>query len=774
MKNSTSTIKSLLGIYLILLPSFSLFSQETKTIYGRIVDEKNKPLSHANIHLLKSKTGAITNNEGRFGISLLHPEDSLVASSVGYHSYISGVSRNTSELRIQLKQAPIELSEVIVTNKTAVELIKNAIAKIPDNYQQEPFLSKIYYRGRISEKDTLLYFEETAFNVVKSYNKSFNDKYFLLKNRNFKLTSKSTFLKGIGNFDVVKHASKWFDSSFFRKYQATYLPGTSINERPTFVIEISSKSNEDIKSKIYIDAEDLAFVRFVINEEDGDRTETQYLKMDGKYYMMNGYRLHLNKHIFPVKSIIPAEADMITTAITHSFAEDSIEGIPVNTEDILQGYATQNNDTVFWKKHGALLSDRKIQEALTKYNLERTKSTQDSILKSINRLYTPQLRLIVSSDIDKDLSSMNRNSISTHLLAYHLLQKNIRSRLLGLLASFTYYSISNTVEEAFTEKTLLNINGIKPKMNIFGDLLGESYLHNLSDNVMQDYKSKYYNDFMRLHTLCADGHFAKSIAMEEEIAKVDLSNRNNLIDYLFLYSYELLAHKISLIYNPWSKNVKAKNTSSEKQPLLIDRNQSWAKYLYEPETDYKRHIEKEDLTRQERNYLKRSAFLSWINLISPQLIGINRIHINKDNEFTFSLNYLRAPFGEMFQQNFWLINSQKQLHGIFLRQYRTRRKTDFGIGYKLYNVKVMHNTYLTSTLDLWRQPANFQFRDTKFKSGIHIAQMLEYQCMPDRYTHRNKLSFSIGYDYKTQGYLPQSYYLGSRFNVKAGFAVLFQ
>lgn len=55
----------------------------------------------------------------------------------------------------------------------------------------------------------------------------------------------------------------------------------------------------------------------------------------------------------------------------------------------------------------------------------------------------------------------------------------------------------------------------------------------------------------------------------------------------------------------------------------------------------------------------------------------------------------------------------------------------------------MHNTYLTSTLDLWRQPANLQFKDTKLKSGIHIAQMLEYQCMPDRYTHRNKLSFSI-------------------------------
>ncbi|MDO5665835.1 MAG: carboxypeptidase-like regulatory domain-containing protein [Bacteroidia bacterium] len=758
----------------VVIPSFG---QSSSKISGCVTDENGLPFPYVNIFLSTSKTGTVTNNNGAFSVTFNGEEDILNASFIGYETQTVKVDKNTGFIKIQLKPSNIQLNEVVVTNLSAAALLKKAMEQIPENYPQEPFLSKAYYRAKLSEADTLRYLEETTFNIIKSYRPSFSDEYFLIKNRNFRLANDHGALRQIGNFDMVKSASRLFDAGFFRNYNVNYLPGTTFDNRTVYVLSYARKNTESGNSgTIYIDTEDLAFVRFDLNFESGDKRLSQYKKIDNNYYLMSGYTLHLNKRF---NRVLPAEADMLITNISHSFSKDNIEGTRVDTEDILETYATQAQDTLFWQQHNTILPDSAILQALEKYQTKQKDSiairNSEQYKAYIKRLYTPNLSLMVSTDLVNDFSTFNYNTNSINRYVSYLLQRNLRGTFKQQIGIYLYQAfISVPLEETASEWLLLHRNGIGKGIKIHPFLINrynQSYLYGAENQILSGFKTENYMDFMRLHTIRNDGHYVKSLQIEEEFAKIDLSNKNNLVNYLQLYGMELFMRKGTNTYNPYKKDVKQTDKPQEKQPLIIDRNRSWVKYLFNPDAEYQRHVLNENLSDKEQRYLKRSAYWSWLNLVSPQMYGIPKFKLDDRNSFTFSLNYLRAPFGEMFGQNIWLMHNHNQLHGIFIKQYKNHEKITFGIGYKLYDLKLFPNMYVTSTLDIWQQPADLRFRTSTLSTGFHVSQLFEYQFLPHKYINQNNISVFLGYDYKTKGYMPESFYTDKNFNVKVGFKV---
>ncbi|MDO5524363.1 MAG: carboxypeptidase-like regulatory domain-containing protein, partial [Bacteroidia bacterium] len=764
-------IKFIVLLLLLINCNLPIYSQHT-VLRGNVTDENNEPFPHVNIFLSTSKTGTVTNNNGAFSLTFNGKEDVLNASFIGYETHTVKVNNKTGFVKIQLKPSPLQLNEVVVTNLSAPALLKKAIEKIPENYLQEPFLSKAYYRAKLSEKDTLRYLEETFFNIVKSYQPGFSDEYFLVKNRNFRLATDHQALRQIGNFDMVKSASRLFNSQFFRNYTVKFLPSTTFDNRMVYALSYARKNKEAGSfGSIYIDVEDMAFVRFDLHFESGDKRVAQYKKIEDKYYLMSGYTLHLNKRF---DRVLPAEADILVTNIVHAFTKENIEGTRVNTEDILETYATQAQDTLFWQEHNAILPDSAILKALEKYQAKQKDSiiirNSEQYKAHIKRLYTPNLSLMASTGLTRDFSTFNHNTNSINRYVSHLLQRNLRGTLKQQIGIYLYQTlVSIPLEENASEWLLLNKNGIHSKINpLIVNKYNSTYLFGIADRQISDFKTGNHLDFMRLHTIRNDGHYAKSVLIEEELAKADLSNKNNWFNYLQLYSMELLMHKGTNTYNPFKKDVKQHDITEEKQPLIIDRNRSWVKYLFNPDAEYQRHILNENLSDEEQRYLKRSAYWSWLNLVSPQLYGIPKFKLNEKNSFTFSLNYLRTPFGEMFAQNIWLMHNYSQLHGIFVKQYRNYEKTTFGIGYKLYDVSLLGTLYSTTSFDIWQQPTGFKFKTNNTFTGFYINQLFEYQLLPHKYIDRNNLSIFVGLDYKTKGYVPESFYTDKNFNIKAG------
>ncbi|MDR3217717.1 MAG: carboxypeptidase-like regulatory domain-containing protein [Dysgonamonadaceae bacterium] len=746
-------------------------SAQQYDIKGQVVDEQGKPLSYVSVFLSQSKKGTITNKEGNFSLFAGKENDELNVLCIGYKKIQKKISQSTSFLKIVLQLDETLLDEVVITNTSATDVIKNAISKIPENYELTPFLTKAYYRAKLSEKDTLLYMEETSFNIVKSYQSGFKDEYFLLKNRNFEFKENTT-LRNIGGYDIVQKASKTFDNDFFKRNNAKFLPSTTFDNRALYVISITPKGiSDERESKIYIDVEDLAFVRFELNMQSGDKLTAQYTKNDGKYYLINGYNIHINRRL---TRELPAESEMIVTDIIHSFSEKDIEGTPVNRRDILKVYATQGQDTAFWENHNAILPDTAIQQAVIHFQQTKKDTLPFDSLQYqsyLRRLYVPNISLSFSTEWAKDFSSLNQNSVSISHTVNHLFMKKFGKW--GRVTSALYYLFSMPFEEALSEQRLLHLNGLEPKMNptIFNST-DYSYIFGIGSDILNNYKTNNYNNFMRLHTIRNEGHFVKAQILEEELAKVDLSNKNNQAIFFDLYFLELFMHRSLTIYNPFGKDRKSINVSEEKQALIIDRNRSWAKYLFEPDAEYNRHVLQDNLSNEAQQYLKRSAWFSWMNLLSPQMLGMKQFKITKSSSFTFSLNYLRVPFGEMFGQNIYLTTSYNQLHGIYLKQYKNHEKTTFGIGYKLFDLKLFKNTFVNTTLDYWKQPAELQFYADSFSNGFHVGQMIEYQFFPNKYTQQNRMSLFVGYDFKTTGYMPQSYFSGKNFDVKFGFKYL--
>jgi hypothetical protein len=280
---------------------------------------------------------------------------------------------------------------------------------------------------------------------------------------------------------------------------------------------------------------------------------------------------------------------------------------------------------------------------------------------------------------------------------------------------------------------------------------------------MSDFKNDNFHDFMRLHTIRGEARYLRTFSMEEEMARVNLRNMNNFLNYWVLYFVPLLSYRAT---DAFSSNRDIRGSNAE---FIIDRNRSWVKYLFRPDEAYQHHVRQDDLTPEEQRFLTRSNRWSWLNLVSPQMFFIPQFRLGDRNRVMLSANYLRTPFGEMFSQNFWLTRDYTQMHGIFLRQYRNYAQTTFGIGYKLYDVPIFRNMYMTSFADFWQQPADFDFRATTSFSGFRIGQTFEYHLIQNQFSGQNRFSLLLGYDFKTKGYTPHSFFLEENFSVRAGF-----
>ena len=765
-----------------ILFSSVLFAQSPYTIRGTVVNENGEPFPFVNVFLTASLTGTITNNDGAFSLNLPRNEDVLNVSFMGYETQIFSVNRNTRQLNIRLIPSATELDEFVVTNLSAESLLRQAVERISYNFRQEPFLMRIYARNKVLEADTLRFIQELEYNIVKSYNPTFTDETFLVRNRNFRFADERfgrERLIGAGVPDIVRGASNTFDTRFFRNNDVRFLPGTIFNNRPTFVLGISPRNSdkedeESVIGRIYIDVEDLAFVRIELMPRNGNNRTWQYRKIDDKYFLMYVNMVYTNRQI---GRVILVESSFLITEIILDFSQEDIVGTRVRRDDVLESFSTHEQDTIFWQRHSAILPDSTILTAMERYmrNPARNRLAEMDgvqLAAHLRRLYEPNISLVVSSDLLSDFSTINHNLHSLNRCIPHRLFRSTRNIWVNLLATSAYYFVSIPFNDVSAEWLFLNKNGMQTRIapnysaSAFGGL--SFHLRGVNDAQLSDFKNDNFLNFMRLHTVRDEGRYMRTLLMEEDIARIDLSNRNNLLNYILLYFPELFFNRTADIFAS-RRDVRAPDRPEHQQPLIIDHNRSWVKYLFRPEAAHQRHVRQDDLTSEEQRFLRNSNRWSWLNLVSPQMFFIPKFSLGERNCFTFSLNYLRIPFGEMFSQNIWLIHNHNQLHGFFFRQYRTYEQITFGIGYRLYDVRLFRNMYVTSSVDFWQQPTDFDFRATTTFSGFRIGQTFEYWILKSQFSEQNRFSFIFSYDYKTKGYMPESFFMNENFNVRAGF-----
>ncbi|MDE3236911.1 MAG: TonB-dependent receptor [Bacteroidota bacterium] len=136
-------MRKFIALLLCLLVSVSQLLAQTRTITGKITDEKGNPIPNATVVVKGTSKGVATSPDGSFSITVAAGAKALVISSVGYGSEEISIN-GKSVIAASLKSSTTNLDEVVVvaygTQKKATITGSQATVKAAD-IENKPFTS---------------------------------------------------------------------------------------------------------------------------------------------------------------------------------------------------------------------------------------------------------------------------------------------------------------------------------------------------------------------------------------------------------------------------------------------------------------------------------------------------------------------------------------------------------------------------------------------------------------------------------------------------------
>lgn len=277
--------------------------QSFTTISGKITDATTgKPVAYANIQLKKGSSGTVSNAMGFFvyNIKGIQTTDSVLISCIGYKPLALDMhAAGVQELNIKLHPAIIDLPVVSVSAPNALEILKAAIKKIPENYDTSDARLTAFYRENIQLGKDTLNFNESILDIYKTFHheKNNNDQLRIIKGRRKKVDlSKDPqlygWLTGITNTaysalldDIAKYTdakTTFLNPRNFRYYTYSLQNPVVDDNRKLLVLSIRPKVNNRkgfVNATLFIDEASLAIVRC---EYATSPAGTRYLNHHGK------------------------------------------------------------------------------------------------------------------------------------------------------------------------------------------------------------------------------------------------------------------------------------------------------------------------------------------------------------------------------------------------------------------------------------------------------------------------------------------------------------
>ncbi len=107
-------MRKLIAMLLCVVLAATQLSAQTRTIRGRVLDEKNNPVANASVLVKGTTRGVATGADGNFSISIENNAKTLVVQSVGFATQEVAITSSAS-YGINLRSASENLEEVVVT-----------------------------------------------------------------------------------------------------------------------------------------------------------------------------------------------------------------------------------------------------------------------------------------------------------------------------------------------------------------------------------------------------------------------------------------------------------------------------------------------------------------------------------------------------------------------------------------------------------------------------------------------------------------------------------
>ncbi|HEU5292284.1 MAG TPA: carboxypeptidase-like regulatory domain-containing protein, partial [Cyclobacteriaceae bacterium] len=376
-------MRIVLIFYLTIFTWTTTLSQETYfTVIGEITDAQTKePLGYANVTIIGKAIGTTSNGNGgfEFHIPTNYSKDTLAISFIGYKTYKISLSdlKNPTELKVRLEQSTFELGEVVVSDKpyTVYSLLDDVISNYEKNYGTRPYEMDGFYREIRQTNKKYGYLIEAACRIYKEdyktpYNVSLEKIRSNASAKEFSVRTDENFLETILVNDYVSNPVMGFFKRYNKKDKYVIEDTTSMDNHFVYVVSKGNLPYE--KETLYINAKDLAILRYDIENKYGPDGNNQPKRKIGKnligrYHYLNMVNIFtkINGTYYPsyirsrfehdeyneLKKITEKRSVLMRELIINKVNSDSPSKIGSKTEmkSIKLDDQLQKYDAEFWK-----------------------------------------------------------------------------------------------------------------------------------------------------------------------------------------------------------------------------------------------------------------------------------------------------------------------------------------------------------------------------------------------------------------------------------------
>nr|WP_321450118.1 carboxypeptidase-like regulatory domain-containing protein [uncultured Carboxylicivirga sp.] len=741
---------------------------EAQSYSGIIKNERGLPIEMASIIVKSKPIGTATNADGFFLFNQLTIGDTIVVSHLSYTTK-EMIITNQTFIPITLTSKITKITEVLVSNLSAQQIVEKAIERLAHNYYGNNKYIEGFLRESVYKNDSLRAITEATLNVHLPSKPGKNGSVSVLRKRT--LIEDDMNMEVINSPLVVLLMNEVYSHSSILERRALRnhnfkIENYKIDGANTYYkIGFEPKGrlgSKYFKGHMLINIEDYSFHNIEISNTsliNPTSVKTSYTELNGKYVLTN---LQLEKT--KLKNQI-SKTIKVSYATTNYQASRRFKSSKFVKGEVLRRYGNHYNIN-YWDGYRFLVPDSAL---LCKAKHLHLYDTPLHLAPESEKLYQPNINLSYSTQSTDDVEMLSRNLNSFNTLTSYTLTKGISKPIYSSMAQVLFISwLSIPFQGVEAERRILSFNGYTSSYNpfIFNGFYN-SYCKGITDGQLSELKDKSISDFLRLHTVRYESNYNVVKKMEEELFVSDFLHRDKVDEFLDIYflNYFIRRLYLSVPFFISEADIEFTNRAEQDMPVSTNRLKSYVKYLHRPDSDFNRTVVSDELSNTERSYLSTMKWLSSLNFFVGITNLLPAIRFNKSNHLRISGGYLPVPFGHQLEQNLYL-NSNKRLTVLNLRQYLGKYCTGYSAGIRLLDQPLFKKVSITSQIDYWHQPSELSFFDKSLKEGFSVRQEI---CFKQKY-----FNFQIGYTLKTDGFIDYATSLESSSSAYLGLSYYFK
>lgn len=369
-------------------------------------------ISYATIALSANGINTMSNEEGQFIFKIPEDDrrDSVYIMHIGFLTVALAITvSDTGFMTIKLEQTFNQLPAVIVKPLDALDLVKQAIVKIPDNYPATSYITNDFYRMTGKSENKIIDVSEAVFEIYSEDYAWENKQFKLIKSRVDEDRAATTIS---GNNSLIIHESpnailhedivsevnqgNLLSGRRLKLYDFTFNGMVDYKGRQAYKIGFDQKDSveeSDRKGVLFLDSGNLAFLEFdyslspkglkywKLNPDEKEKLDllglqeylardkvlVTYLEYGGKYYLNHVQRttfwhitggknlLHFDPLIVKVDYLVTK----IDTVGARAFRKKEVLGNRKSIEE----QATHAIDDNFWESYNLIQADFNVDSA---------------------------------------------------------------------------------------------------------------------------------------------------------------------------------------------------------------------------------------------------------------------------------------------------------------------------------------------------------------------------------------------------------------------------